>query len=229
VPRAINKRSTMSRPQSGQTSSMSRHESDMASKSLRELQGKATGADPVERLRLLCLTRGATGILGLGRMFRRMDNDGKKQLTEKEFLEGLRMIGMDITHEEAVAMFNKFNTGNHGRINLGEFLVAVRPPMANSRNKIVEEAFNKIDKTGDGVVTLDDLKKVYNVKGHPLYIAGQESEETIRQRFLANFEQDATKDGHVTHEEFLNFYSAISASIDEDGYFDLMMRQCYKL
>jgi len=88
----------------------------------------------------------------------------------------------------------------------------------------MEEAFNKIGKTGDGVVTLHDLKSVFNVKKHPLYITGEESEEIIRQRFMKHFELGATKDGHVTHEEFLNFYSALGATIDQDAYFyDLKM------
>lgn len=53
----------MLRPQS----SSSRQENEMASKSLRELQALGSSADPVQRLRLICLSRGATGILGLGR------------------------------------------------------------------------------------------------------------------------------------------------------------------
>jgi len=185
------------------------------------------GTDPVERLRLLCLSRGPTGILALGRLFRRMEADSEKQLTEEEFLEGLRKTEMDITHEEAVAMFNKFNTDE--QLNMEEFLIAICPPMSDSRNNIIEEAFNKLDKAGDGVVTLDDLKNVYSVKAHPLYVSGEESEQTILNRFLENFALDATKDGHVTHEEFFNFYSGVSASIDKDAYFELMMRQCYKL
>lgn len=105
---------------------MSRQENEMASKSLRELQAMKNAADPKQRLRLLCLSRGACGILSLGRMFRRMDEDGNKQLNFEEFFTGLREAGMELSEEEAKELFQEFDTDSSGGVNLEEFFMAIR-------------------------------------------------------------------------------------------------------
>lgn len=74
--------------------------------------------------------------------------------------------------------------------------------MSQSRIRVTEEAFNKMDKTKDGVITIEDLKHVYNVNSNPMYISGEESEEKILSRFLSNFEQ-GSPDGKVF---FLSVY-----------------------
>ena len=69
--------------------------------------------------------------------------------------------------------------------------------MNQSRRDVVDQAFKKLDKTGDGQITVDDLRGVYNVKYHPRYISGEESEESILNKFLSNFEH-GNDDGVVS-------------------------------
>ena len=65
--------------------------------------------------------------------------------------------------------------------------------MNKSRQKVVMEAYDKLDKTGDGKVTIDDLRGVYDVKNHPKYLNGEATEEELYVKFLQNFETNGLK------------------------------------
>lgn len=62
---------------------------------------------------------------------------------------------------------------------------------------MVNLAFQKLDANKDGVITVDDMKGVFNYDQHPLYVTGQRSQEDIFTDFLHTFEMDGHVDGKV--------------------------------
>lgn len=69
--------------------------------------------------------------------------------------------------------------------------------MNDTRRKLVDMAFDKLDKTGDGIVTLEDLKGVYSVTKHPKFQSGEMDEEQILATILKKFENNTSVDGKV--------------------------------
>ncbi|CAH1243625.1 CAPSL [Branchiostoma lanceolatum] len=170
-----------------------RHDHEMVQRAKQQLR---TCKDPVETLRLSCLSRGSNGIKGLGRVFRIMDDDHNRKLDFAEFKKGLRDYGLSLEPGEVQNMFGHFDKDGSGSIDFDEFLLNLRPPMSKARKDVIMQAFNKLDKTGDNVITIADLKGVYNCKHHPKYKSGEWTEDQVFGEFLKSF--DENMDGTVS-------------------------------
>lgn len=70
--------------------------------------------------------------------------------------------------------------------------------MNKSRLDLIIQAYNKLDKNQDGIITIEDLKGVYNVTKHPKYLNGEWSEDQILRKFLDTFDTKGQEDGTVS-------------------------------
>ena len=72
-----------------------------------------------------------------------------------------------------------------GSISYEEFLENLRDKIMNSiRERMVQEAFKKLDKDGSGCLTIEDLRGVCDVSGHPKILSGDWTEEQALEQFL---------------------------------------------
>ena len=69
----------------------------------------------------------------------------------------------------------------------------------------------------------------YNASKHPDVLSGKTTERKVLLEFLDCFDVGGVKDGVVTFDEFCNYYANISASIDDDDYFELMIRNAWHI
>jgi hypothetical protein len=70
---------------------------------------------------------------------------------------------------------------------------------------------------------------IYDASKHPDVMAGRRSAGEILREFLDTFDVGGEKDGKVSTQEFENYYGNISASIDDDNYFELMIRNAWHI
>lgn len=127
-----------------------------------------------------------------------------------------------------------FDGDRSGSIDYNEFLRTIRGEMTEPRRNLVMRAFKMLDKTGDGIIAIEDIKGVYNARNHPDVKMGKKTEDEVLGEFLSTFETHhsimkggAGLDQRVDEHEFIEYYNNVSASIDDDRYFELMMKNAW--
>eukprot|EP01006_Ploeotia_vitrea_P054185 TRINITY_DN67858_c7_g1_i1.p1 TRINITY_DN67858_c7_g1~~TRINITY_DN67858_c7_g1_i1.p1 ORF type:complete len:420 (-),score=48.45 TRINITY_DN67858_c7_g1_i1:958-2217(-) len=182
----------------------------------------------VDEVRKKVMARGGrTGFRGLTRMLRIMDDNGNKNLDRTEFQNGLNVYGIYPTKQQMDELMAWFDRDGSGQISVTEFLRGVREPMNQRRRDFVLQAYALLDVITDGLVTFKDIKQAYDTSKHPDLLAGKKTEQEIILDFMKGWDKD--HDGTVTKDEFLDYYEDISTGIDDDDYFELMMRNAWHI
>jgi Ca2+-binding EF-hand superfamily protein len=173
--------------------------------------------------------RGSKTIRNLGRTFRALDSfDGNRKVDRSEFVVGMRENGVNLSAQEFNILFDYFDKDKDGTVCFDEFLVGVRGSPNSRRQAMVDKAFLKFDRDGNGYVDANDLRGVYNCSHHPKVQRGEMTEDQAFREFLTSF-NDRNRDGRVTKDEWDEYYAAVSSSIDNDDHFVQLMKTAWRL
>ena len=182
--------------------------------------------DPMSIFRRKVFSRGPRSIMSLRRTFMLYDEDKSNQLTYTQFDKFINDYRLNIEEEDKKKIFKLFNKNNSESIDYNELIKGLIGTMNLFRTRIVEKAFEKLDKEKKGKISFDTIINSYDPYKHPQVLNGQRNAEEVLGRFIDIFEYhfnllnpDKT-DEDVTKEEFMEFYNYISACFFDDYEFE---------
>ena len=174
---------------------------------------------------------GFTTLKGMGRQFRVLDKDKSGALDRQECGRGLNMLcrayKLQLEKPAADRLFTMFDVDGNGSIAYEEFIKALRGGMNKRRVDLVVMAFDTFEKDQWNRVTLQAISQNYDVSMHPGVLQGKITPTEALYEFMKKWDKDG--DHTVTEQEFLDYYEWISPSIDNDDYFELMIRNAWHI
>lgn len=148
-----------------------------------------------------------------------------KVLSYDTYLKCLREMQIDLTQKEAQDLFALLDLSDKKYISTLEFLRLLQKPISETRRSIIIDQFAKIDQSRRGQCEIEELKSYFNARNHPDVKYGYKTENEINQEFTFTLNtfiamKDITR---ITIEDFIEYYSIISGSIDNDSDFNMIL------
>lgn len=170
---------------------------------------------------------GRNEVRNLTRSLTLIDKDGSLSLTKEELFNGLQKFGIRITIQDADVLVKHLDRDNNGSVSITEFLRGIRGHMPLQRRELVKQAFSVLDTNNNGIISFEEVAARYSATRHPAVASGDKSEKAVIEDFMSTW--DKSRDAQITRQEFYDYYADLSASIDHDDYFELMMRNAWHL
>ena len=192
---------------------------------------------PIDIFRTAIKKRGIRGIMAMRRAFMIADENDSKTLSLPEFIKFCHDYRMPITGKEINILFEEFDTNKNGQINYEEFISAFTGDMCERRKRLITILFETFDKNRKGFVDLDDIRNAYNPINHPDVLSGKRTEDEVLAEFLDNLQYHFSllksdkeqENNKINFEEFLEFFNYISAGIEDDEYFESVIKGGFNL
>ncbi|CAD8052399.1 unnamed protein product [Paramecium primaurelia] len=183
----------------------------------------------IKKITKSLLGKSQTTIRTLGKTFRGFESfDKNNRMDKDEFLIGLKQNGVVLTKFQTDFLLNYLDRNRDGSIDVAEFFYLIRGTPNENRMQVIIQAFKKFDKDNLGYIVADDFKGIFNAKNHPKVTRGELTEDQAYIELLQYF-KEGNKSGHITLDEWKEYYAAISADIEKDDNFILLIKETWRL
>ncbi|KAK7073092.1 hypothetical protein SK128_017650 [Halocaridina rubra] len=137
-------------------------------------------------------------------------------------------FGVGLNDNETAEIFSGLDVEGTGTIPYELFMERLRPEMSPLRTTTLLEAYGTLIRSVDGLVDIETMRESYNPSCDERVASGEASEEEVLAEFIGRFETGVHMEGKVNRYEFFDYYSAVSASIDDDDEFLELIKNSWK-
>ena len=199
---------------------------------------KKTEISPVEKFRNTIKKRGVRGVMAMRRAFMIADENDSKTISLPEFVKFCHNYRIPIVGKDINLLFEEFDKDKSGEINYEEFVYSFVGEMNERRKRLIKILFDSFDKNKTGFIDLDEIRNSYSPVNHPDVLSGKKTEDEALAEFLDNLQyhfnllksQKEEGDGNkIGFDEFLKFFNNISVGIEDDDYFENMIKSGFNL
>ena len=157
--------------------------------------------------------------------------------TQKVSLEDLSVtiqeLHLNISSTEIHDFYNYLDSEKTGRIPTDNILNLIKGSLSDKRKSILNEIFSYIDTEKKGEISLNNFKDMYNAKNHPDVSNGIKSEQEIYNQFCYTIDVyirvNKILNNSITKEQFVDYYSGISPSIENDKDFQNILEKVWNV
>ena len=191
----------------------------------------------LNKLKAALIFRGTHVLFSFQRKLSIYDLNHQGLVSLDNFLNISQAYTMNLSPDEAKLIFELFDKDKKGSINYNELIQTIIGPINPHRQIIIQKVFDHFNKDNNGKASINEIKILFNSRGHPDFISGKKSEGEILGEFLDNIESykeylenlKGVYDNTFSLDDFINFYSEISVGIEDDKKFEFMMYNCWNL
>ena len=153
------------------------------------------------------------------------EDKSTKTTSLETLISTLELLQININTDDVINFFACLDYEQTGKVLTEEILRIILGEISENRKIAIITKFSEMDKDKTGYLPIKFLKNAFNAKFHPDCFLKQKPENEVFDEFMFTFEvfcflKNISPEKNISYRDFVEYYTPISSSIQDDNYFN---------